>query len=117
MTTNEKATPTEKRVLKWYLRKGNVFYLMSACMLLLASPNIPLILASDRGKYYYYMDPSVYEMWRALIAILVILTFMTNLKLSDRPKCFYRITVQTFTAFVIFCFTAFALYVLVGNFL
>ncbi len=102
---------------RWYMKQTIVFYLMTAILLLLSCIYIPLCLAVDKGRYYNNMSTELVEIRRTLIVVLVVIIYMGYLKLSDRSKYFYRITVQTFTAFIIFCFTAFVLYVLIGNFL
>lgn len=99
------------------MKQTIVFYLIAAILLLLSCIYIPLCLAVDKGRYYNNMSAGLVEIRRTLIVVLVVIIYMGYLKLSDKSKYFYRITVQTFTAFIIFCFTAFALYVLIGNFL
>lgn len=119
MVLNESKKGSSRIVLlwRWYMKQTIVFYLITAIFLLLSCIYIPLCLAVDKGRYYNNMSAGLVEIRRTLIVVLVVIIYMGYLKLSDRLKYFYTVAVQLFTAFIIFCFTAFVLYVLVGNFL
>ena len=119
MVLNESKKGSSRIVLlwRWYMKQTIVFYLMTAIILLLSCIYIPLCLAVDKGRYYNNMSAGLVEIRRTLIVVLVVLIYMGYSKLSDRAKCFYTIAVQLFTAFIILCFIAFVLFVLVGNFL